>query len=239
MAQFANGERGAILVPSLSKYCFQDAAKTTRAVVGGAVVKIVCPATGVEATFANVTLQQDSAGRKYLAANGTSSSGTASLDLSGTDAITATVGLHKASDAAAGAAFEFTANSSVNAGSFGLFAPISASADFQYRSLGSTIATAATAVGPYPAPLTAVVTTASDISADSAILRVNGAQAASSVADQGTGNYANSTLNLFSRAAAAFWFNGRFYGGMWRGVLSNAGQIADAERYVNSLTGAY
>ena len=93
--------------------------------------------------------------------------------------------------------------------------------------------------GGYPAPITNVLACLGDISGDSAILRVNGTQAAISTADQGTGNYGNYPLYIGARAGASLWFNGRIYSLIARGAQSTEQQIIDAERYINEKTRAY
>jgi hypothetical protein len=123
-------------------------------------------------------------------------------------------------------------------GSIGLFAPLSAAANYEFRSQGTALAQATTS-NTFAAPITNVLTALGNISGDSAILRVNGAQAASSTADQGTGNYGNYVLNIFSRNQASLFFNGRFYGSVGRGAQSNDQQIAALEGYMNTKTRAF
>lgn len=237
MAQFANSEKGCILVPSLQKYVWQDTAKTIPASIGGAVAKIVCPATGVEATFSNATLQIDSEGKRYVNFNGTSSSGaTGAIDFSGTDKLTVSIGAYKGSDVASGVLLELTASYSANNGTFGLFAPgNSGVGNYSWASRGtaSAIATAAT----YTAPIKNVITGIGNIAGDSSIIRVNGAQIDSVATDQGTGNYSNAAIYIGARNSGSIFFTGRFYGMVARGAASSAGQIADVERYLAGLTG--
>lgn len=232
-SMFGAGEQGLVLVPSYGKSLFQDAAMTLPAVVGSPVVKALdLSGRGNHVTFANVTLEQDSAGKKYLSANGTSSAGQVTIDFSGTDEITAFAGVHKASDAARAMIFEL-GNGVLN--SFRLEGPFTNGVGhYVFVSAGGS---AATATALAAAPVTTVLTGIGDISGDVATIRANGAVAQASVADQGAGNYRNDVFNIFARNAGSLFFSGRLYGLIVRGAASTAGQIADAERYMARLSG--
>lgn len=186
----------------------------------------------------NTATDYDSVGFPvYLRADGSNDFlQTNSIDFSGTDKMTLCAGVRKLSDAATGTVMEL-GTATVNGG-IGLFAPLSAAANYEFRSTGTATAQATTS-NTFAAPITNVLTALGNISGDSAILRVNGSQAASSTADQGTGNYGNYVLNIFSRNQASLFFNGRFYGGVVRGAQSNDQQIAALEGYMNSKTKAY
>jgi hypothetical protein len=237
---FSNGEKGGIWLASLSKYLFQDTGKTIPAVVGGTVAKAVCPATGVELTFSNVTLQVDSAGKRYFALDGTTNSGqTSSIDFTGTDKMTVVAGLRKSSDAAIGVAVELSPTIGANNGAFALYAPdSSATSVYAALSKGTTLATATTAAN-YAAPNLAVISASLDIAGHSIALRVNGASAATSTATQGTGNYGNYVLNVTARGGSSARFKDRLYGIVVCGATRTAGQITDAEAYMNKVTGAF
>jgi hypothetical protein len=154
------------------------------------------------------------------------------------DKMTLCAGVRKLSDAARGIVIELsTASTSTNPGSFSLNAPTTNLPNYGYISRGTAGATVAP--DPYSAPLTNVLTGVSDISGDQCTLRINGAQADTSTADQGTGNYGNYPLYLFSRAGTSNFLNGRFYGSVGRGALNNAQQNAALEGYINSKTKAY
>jgi hypothetical protein len=92
---------------------------------------------------------------------------------------------------------------------------------------------------PYVAPITNVLTGIGDISGDQCILRVNGTQAASSTADQGTGNYGNYPLYIGRRGGASLPFNGRLNSLIIRGAQSTDAQISAAETWVNGKTKAF
>jgi hypothetical protein len=241
---YANAEPGDVWLPHFSKYAFQDAAMTIPAVVGGPVVKMVGMVRGIVATFANVTLQQDAAGKKYLAANGTSSAGsTPAIDFTGTDKMTIIVGAHKASDAAIGSLLELSPLAGPETGIFAITAPNSAAANVGIYLEGSTATTLRCTT--FTAPVTTVLSVSLDIAQATAateiVARFNGAAPAGTsvlgAADAGTGNFGNYQHYFFARAEASLFFNGRFYGEILRGAASSAGQMADADAYMRSLTG--
>jgi hypothetical protein len=153
------------------------------------------------------------------------------------DKMTLCAGVRKLSDAATGMLMELSVASGSNAGSFQVRSPNGAANNYLFGSVG-TVESLTTASG-YVAPITNVLTGLGDISGDSAILRINGVQASSSTSDQGTGNYGNYPLYLFSRAGTSLFFNGRFYGGVGRGAQSNDQQNAALTAYLNSKTRAF
>ena len=176
----------------------------------------------------------------YLKANGTNSAmQTNSIDFSGTDKMTVWAGVRKLSDAAISAVAELSATSTSNAGTFFLSAPRTpTTGDYGFRSNGTALVDVL-APASYSAPITNVLTGVSAISTPVATLRVNGTQAATSSASQGTGNYGNYPLYLFARAGTSLFFNGNFYGLIVRGAQSTAAQISSAEQWINSKTKAY
>jgi hypothetical protein len=163
---------------------------------------------------------------------------TNSINFTSTDKMTVWAGVRKLSDAATGVVAELSVTGATNNGIFTFFAPGGAnSASYSWRSKGSI------SIGPdvfnVPSPRTDVTTGIGDISGDSAILRINGTQAASSTADQGTGNYGNYPLYIGRRGGSQLPFNGRLHSLIIRGAQSTAEQIAATETYVNSKTRAY
>ena len=155
----------------------------------------------------------------------------------GTDKAQAFAGVRKLSDAATGTVIELSASGS--SGSISVFAPLSAAANYEWRSFGTGVARA-TSGNTFAAPITNVLTGIGEISTDTAILRVNGAQAATSPSDQGTGNYNNYPLYIGRRGDTAYPFNGRIYSLICRfGSNLAADQITQTEAWVNSKTGAY
>ena len=145
-------------------------------------------------------------------------------------------GVRKLSDAELGVAAEL--GTDAQDGSFFLAIPATASPSLQFFSRGTANAFA-TANSGYAAPITNVVTGLGDVSGDSAILRINGAQAASSTADQGTGNYGNYPLYIGRRGGTTLPFNGQIYSLIVRfGANLPADTIASTESWVNWKTGA-
>lgn len=213
---------------------------------------------GVGATFDNISVkalpgyhryQATTASQPYLRQNATtgayylecdgSDDGmvTPSLDLSATDKVAVFTAARKIGTTN-GALLENSATSASNDGTFAVFSPNGSGAtDIAFRSRGTTIQD--TIASGYTSPITNVLTGIGDISGDSGILRINGAQAASNSGDQGTGNYGNYALYYFRRGGSSLPFNGYEYGNMIVAGAVNAGQIAFAETLYNRLSGAY
>lgn len=241
---FASGEQGIWLDPSNFSTMWQDAARTTPVTAVGQPVGAIndLSGRGNHATQATTTsrpiIQKDGSGRFYLDFDGVDDFlTTAAINFTGTDKVTMLAGATKMSDAAVGILMEFTVNA-VTAGSFGLRAPNSASANYGVHSCGTTSA-AQSSPATYPAPSTVVLGGIGDVANDIAAIRVNGVQVASAVADQGTGNYANAVMHIGRRGGLTLPFNGRIYSLIVRGAASTADQITAGENYVNSKTGAY
>ena len=175
---------------------------------------------------------------RYLSFDGTDDGmATPSINFTGTDKMTVWAGVRKLSDAAAGLVVELSAAIGTNNGAFSAFAPVSAAANAQYGSKGTT-ASFASPTG-LTSPLTFVMCGQSNIAAPSVSARINGVVAASSTSSQGTGNYGNYPLYIGRRGGASLPFNGRIYQLIVRGAASNAGQIAATEAYVNAKTRAF
>jgi hypothetical protein len=128
-----------------------------------------------------------------------------------------------------------------NNGSFGIYAPRFISNVDSYGAISKGTAAADFQISGTASnsPNTSVLTLTTDIAGDSAILRANGALAATSAVDQGTGNYVNAALYIGRRGGTTLPFNGNLYSLIIRGAQSSASQIVSAESYVNSKTGAY
>lgn len=174
----------------------------------------------------------------YLKFDGTDDSMvTNSIDFTGTDKMSVFAGVRKLSDATnARVIAELSATTASNNGSFVLQGPDAAGAATYLWINKGTLLTDAQATSR-AAPITNVLTGLGDISGDSAILRINGAQAAQSTADQGTGNYGNYPLYIGARGGSSLYFNGRLYSLIVRGAQTPANLIAATERYVARKTG--
>ena len=183
------------------------------------------------------TYQVDSNGRGHLLFDGSDDFLVTPTITPGTDKAQVFAGVRKLSDAARGMAVE-QGNDVVN--SLQLNAPQSGIANYSFGSRGSGALSSAVSPTTYAAPITNVLTGIGDIAADTSILRVNGAQAATSPTDQGTGNYGNYPVYIGRRGGTSFPFNGRIYSLICRfGPNLTADQIAQTEAWVNARTGAY
>jgi hypothetical protein len=183
----------------------------------------------------NTSTDYDSTGFPvYIKPNGSNQfMQTNSINFTATDKMTLWAGVRKLSDATAIIA-ETSNDANSNNGSF--FAYQLSAAGLRYGSRGTS-----TSIATFnnTAPITNVLTALSDIAGDLTTLRLNGAQVATSTADQGTGNYGNYPAYFYMRAGTAFPFNGHDYGSIARGAASTAAQIANGEAYINSKTKAY
>lgn len=161
----------------------------------------------------------------------------ASLNFTATDKVTVVVGLRKLSDAAVGCVTELSTNAGTNSGAFVMFAPFAPSNDYAMRANGTTPQTASKT--GYAAPVSSVISGAGDIAGDSTVLRVNGAQVTAVGGDLGTGNLGNYPAYIGRRAGTSLPLNGRIYRMIVIGRLLNATELAQAERWCNTTTGAY
>jgi len=172
---------------------------------------------------------------QYLSFDGSNDGlATSAIDFSTANEMSVFAGVTNLSNAAAGVVVELSSTTQTNNGTFGLFTPSAASqSDFMYRSRGTVVADA-NGTNTFAPPSTNVVTGLSDISADSAILRIDGVQNVSVATDQGSGNYGNYVAYIGRRNGATLPLNGRIYQLIVRGKASTVGEIADTETYVAS-----
>lgn len=175
---------------------------------------------------------------RYLAFDGTDDwLETAAIDMTGTDSVLAVAGIRKNSDSVQGFIAEFSASFASNAGSFHLTSSLGATPSYGFSSRGSATGALADAMSGYPAPRTNVLTGIGNISGDTAILRVNGAQAVSVSTDQGTGNYGNHKLYIGRRGGTANPFNGRLYGLVIVGAAQSDAIVSALEKHMAMKTG--
>jgi len=160
---------------------------------------------------------------------------TNALDFTATDEMTVIAGVRKLSDAARGTICELTATIASNNGAFHLTAPNAASATYAFESKGTALTD--TVASSVTAPITSVVSGASDISGDANVIRVNGTQSDSDTGDQGTGNYSNSAIFIGRRNQATLPFTGHIYQLIIRGRTTPTGKLLEAERFVGKKTG--
>jgi hypothetical protein len=144
-------------------------------------------------------------------------------------------GVRKLSDALQGIFCEFSANTSLNNGSFRMTFPGGSGFDsYAWLSKGTLISTAG--ANGFAAPITNVVTGLGDISGDRSTLRVNGTQVAQATGDQGTGNFGNYPLFIGRRNDTNLPFNGRDYGIIVVGKTASATEITNTESYLAANT---
>jgi hypothetical protein len=180
--------------------------------------------------------------KTYLKFDGVDDSlSTGSIDFTSTDKMTVFAGVRKLSDANQAIVVELSAALALNNGSFSMQAPSATPATnlFYFGSKGTAIGAVNATSAAFAAPKSAVMTGIASISTDQATLRINGAEAVTSAVDQGTGNYGNYPLFIGRRGGTSLPFNGHLYSLIVRGAQSSYSQIASAESYVNSKTGAY
>jgi hypothetical protein len=157
---------------------------------------------------------------------------TPSIDFTGTDEMSVFAGVRKLSNTI-GILSEFGVRPV--AGSWTIHANIvTGASSYDFTSQGTTSRSATASVAD--APITNVVTGLGDISGDLATLRINGAQAAQSTADQGTGNYGNYPLYIGRRGGTSLPFNGHLYQLLVRGALTEGNLLNQTETYVASKT---
>lgn len=122
-----------------------------------------------------------------------------------------------------------------NNGSIMLFYTTSGVPTLRFRSKGTVISDAVSAV-TQAFSTKYRVTGLGDISGDTATLRVDEVQVGNTTTDQGSGNYLAYQVYLGKRGSAAFQFSGRVYSLILRyGANLSSGQIADAEAWVDAL----
>ena len=163
---------------------------------------------------------------------------TNSVDMTGTAQMTVIAGVRKLSDAADAIVVEYSATVTTSNGTFGLYAPGgNAPLAGKYAMLSRGTSTAISESAGYAAPSTNVISAAGDISSDTAILRANGSQIATSSSDQGNGNYGNHIIFIGRRNQTSSPFTGHIYQLIIRGKTTPTGKLLEAERFVGKKTG--
>jgi len=174
------------------------------------------------------------ASRSYVSFDGTDDGMLTGNIVPGIDKAQVFAGVRKLSDAATGVLIESSSVSTTNPGTIGIFAPSGAAANYNWRSQGSVTGISVSAT-TFTAPITNVVTGIGDIAADTAILRANGVQVASTATDQGTGNYLTYPLYIGRRAGASFPYNGQIFGLIVRfGTNLSAATITQTEAWLGA-----
>ena len=242
---FSQGEQGVWYDPSDFSTLFQDSAGTTPVTAVEQPVGKILDKSGrgnhaTQATSASrPILRQDAQGKYYLFFDGIDDSlATAAINFTSTDKMTVFAGVRKLSDAAVGVVVELSADRNTNNGAFSLLAPGSGADRYLWVSKGTLDAFTQAQTG-VNAPITSVLVGVGNIVGDTSILRVNGNTVTTTLTDQGTGNYGNHALYIGRRGGTTLPFNGHLYSLIVRAAQSTGAQIASAESYVNSKTGAY
>jgi hypothetical protein len=158
------------------------------------------------------------------------------------DKVQVFAGVRKLSDAAIGMVAELSVNVGSNAGSFYFAAPegLGVDSNFTFKSRGSINTFGIATSGIKLSPISAVITTLGDISADTSTMRFNGAQISQSTSDQGTGNLLAYPMYIGRRGGTTFPFNGQMYGLITRfGANLTTTAISRTESWMNNKTGAY
>lgn len=234
---FSNGEEGGWYDPSDLSTLFEEDG-TTPASVDGPVGKILDKSGNgnhlTQTTETKCPTLKLASGLYYLEFDGVDDGlRSADIDFTGTNTMSVFSGARKEADEVAVVA-ELSNTLGSNNGSFRL-----ASIDgnvWRYSSKGTTGANAS-ATG-YTVPVTSVLTGLSDIANDVATIRVDGVEKSSVATDQGTGSFGNHPLNVGARNdGTLLQLEGRVYGLIVRGALSDASEIASAEKYIANKTG--
>ena len=240
---FENGEQGAWYDPSDLSTLWADVDATIPAVIGGRVARMDDKSGrgnhALQATEASRPFLRKGDTRYYLDFFVSSTMSVAAFNMSATDEMTVIAGVRKANDTSLRMVCELTTNAGGTTGGFFLTAPFSTGASGNYGffcrgNAGSAAATSATAL----APRNAVITGLGKISTDQMIIRRDGVEEGSQVANQGTGNFANAALHIGSRAGTgSFFASGELYGLVIRGNLTTGADLTNAESYMTSKTG--
>jgi len=220
---------------------FSDAAMTTQATVNGEVLAVADKSGNgwhrKQATPGKGPKLRQSGALYYLDYDGVDDFlVTSVIDLTGTNALTLCFGVTKSSDAATGIVVEAGVNISSATG-IALYAPTSAGPALGFGSRGTAGALANYNNALVAAPITRVLTGVAKISTDKCILRANGTQIATTVSDQGTGNYANSAVYFGVRGGVSGFFSGDDYGGALYAIEATGADLAAIEAFVADRTG--
>lgn len=262
---FFASEPGVWYDPSDLSTLFQDSAGTVPVTAVEQPVGLILDKSGrgnhaFQATATSrPVLQQDASGRYYLSFDGVDDwMLTNSIYFTATDKMTVFAGVRKLStergiilelnDGTVGSNRTVTLNAGATSTYIGASAPF---ANYEITVHGASEQTTGDyasylTTNAFAAPVTSVLTGAVDIalkSTASAALRVNSLiparQSGSFTGTAMSGNLPNAPLFIGRRAGTTAPFNGRIYSLIIRGAQSTAQQIASAEAWVNTKTGAY
>jgi len=240
---FANGEKGIWIDPSDLSTLFQDSGMTTPVTATGQTVAKALDKSGngLTVTFSNCTLEADANGSRYIAANGTTSTGnTASIDFTGTDKLTFIAAVRATNVSSNHAMVELSTNSTTATGAFLMYLASSNRVSFLRRSANVTL----TATGKAPTNIAVVYTDLFDIggatATDEIQMQLNGAALSPTVSvagPAGSGNFGNYPIYLFSRGGSSLRFAGGLYQLIGRSGILTGATLADAGSYSGNKAG--
>jgi hypothetical protein len=241
---FSNGEQGFAYDPNDLTTLYQDAAGTIPVTAAGQPVGLMKDKSGRN----NHASQTASASRPILQRNATTGAYylvfdgvddffiTNSIDFTATDKVSLFTGVRKLSVVTSAVLLEFSENSGGINGTFALWSPLTALANYAGFSRG-TVSSNAISPPNYTSPNSAVLSAKSQISTDVAILRANGIQVAQQSTDQGTGNYGKHPLYIGRRGGYGLAFNGHIYGLIGVGKLVSNNETASIEKVLAKRVG--
>lgn len=164
---------------------------------------------------------------------------TASIDFTGTDAVTVVTSLRKNSDVSQAMLYELSASSNANTGTFRALAPATSGTNtitVGARGSGSLVATSP--ISGLVAPVTFIHTMQQKISTPVLRHRVNGGAWTTSSNSQGTGNLSNNPLNIGSRGGGVILpYNGDIFRQCAIGRQLSDAETALVEAWANEPTG--
>lgn len=244
-SMFSNSEQGFAYDFNDLSTLYQDAAGTTPVTGAGQPVGLVLDKSGrgnhaYQTTSASRPLLQRNAttGAYYLAFDGTDDFlVTNSINFTSTDELNLFAGFRRTGTASlVGMLLEFSPHTSSNTGAFYISAPDSTQylKSIAFASKGTSLSR--TPILDYIEP-SVVVSAQAKISTDTNTVRLNGAQQASSTADQGTGNYGNYPLYIGRRAGNSLSFNGHIYSLIGVGRLTTESETTNLEKAIAKNVG--
>jgi hypothetical protein len=176
----------------------------------------------------------------YLSFDGTDDGmATAAIDFTSTDKMSVFAGVEKTDDSTGYFIAELSASASSNNGAFYTAAnSFSGTADWAVFSHGTAAAAPSQVAASNDSQSSLVILSGlHDISGDSNILRIDGAQVDEATADLGAGNFGNYPLYICSRAGTSLFLDGNLYGLIVRGASSDATAISNTETYLANRSG--
>lgn len=240
---FANGDQGFAYDPNDLSTMYQDAAGVIPVTAVEQPVGLIRDKSGRN----NHAFQTNSSSRPILRKNAVTGDNylefdgsddflrTNNIDFTATDKVSLFAGVRKLRDTGSASVVELSTNSGVTNGTFALWSPLAALANFSAFSRG-TSSSNATTLSIFKSPISAVLTQKADISDDLNLFTVNGTPFQIK-ADQGTGNYDNHPLYIGRRGGTSLPFNGHLYSLIGVGKLVSDDEKIAIEKELAKRTG--